>query len=292
MVPLMSTVARWFVKRRNIMGGVVMAGTGVGALIGPPLVNYLISSYDWRSAYLILGITIFLVVVISAQFMKRDPAQMGQRPYGEDSGEELQLGLDSEGFSLREAVRTRQLWLIFSIVVCVSFYGWSVQVHIAPHAIGLGISAATAANILATMGGVATIGLVMLGALGDRIGIKPTLIIGFAVTALSLFRIVPATEAWTLYMFVTFFGLFSRLEVLLSPLIARIYGLRAHGLIFGACNLGSIIGAGFGPILMGHIYDVMDSYQVAFLVCAAFAILGIILTLLLRPTQKRKIKNA
>ena len=46
-----STVARWFVKRRGTMTGIVTAGIGMAALIGPPVANGLISFYGWRSAY-------------------------------------------------------------------------------------------------------------------------------------------------------------------------------------------------------------------------------------------------
>ena len=109
--------------------------------------------------------------------------------------------------------------------------------------------------------------------------------------SLSLFWIVLATEVWTLFTFAAVYGLFHRLGLLTSPLIARIYGLRSHGLIYGACGLGHTIGAGLGPFLTGYMYDIMDSYQVAFLMSAAIAILGIILTSLLRPIQKRKINN-
>ena len=47
-VPLTSTVARWFVKRRSMMTGIVVAGIGIGGLIAPPVANWLISIYDWR----------------------------------------------------------------------------------------------------------------------------------------------------------------------------------------------------------------------------------------------------
>ena len=36
-VPLMSTVVRWFVQKRNMMTGVIAAGIGIGTLIGPPV---------------------------------------------------------------------------------------------------------------------------------------------------------------------------------------------------------------------------------------------------------------
>ncbi len=50
-VPIMSTAVRWFVKRRGLMSGIIMAGTGVGITAVPPLANMLIASYDWRTAY-------------------------------------------------------------------------------------------------------------------------------------------------------------------------------------------------------------------------------------------------
>ena len=63
--PLLSTVARWFVKWRNIMSGIVVAGIGVGSLIAPPIANYLITVYNWRLAYIILGVAILVIAVIT-----------------------------------------------------------------------------------------------------------------------------------------------------------------------------------------------------------------------------------
>ncbi|MDP2917649.1 MAG: MFS transporter [Dehalococcoidia bacterium] len=47
-VSILSTVARWFVTRRNMVTGIVLTGTGVGALIAPPIASRLISAYDWH----------------------------------------------------------------------------------------------------------------------------------------------------------------------------------------------------------------------------------------------------
>ncbi len=54
-VPLMSTVARWFVARRTMIMGIVLAGLGIGGFIGP-IAEWLISITDWRTSYLIIGI--------------------------------------------------------------------------------------------------------------------------------------------------------------------------------------------------------------------------------------------
>ena len=86
-VPLVSPIARWFVKRRGIMTWTVVAGLGIGALIAPPVANWLIYSYGWRLSYVILGAAVLLIVTLAAQFLKRDPTQVGQVAYGEDKGE-------------------------------------------------------------------------------------------------------------------------------------------------------------------------------------------------------------
>jgi MFS family permease len=51
-VPQMSSVARWFVKRRSLMTGIVIAGTGISQLIAPPIISRLIAVYDWRTSYI------------------------------------------------------------------------------------------------------------------------------------------------------------------------------------------------------------------------------------------------
>ena len=219
-VPLASTVARWFVKRRGMMTGIVVAGTGIGGLIAPPVANWLISIYDWRVSYIILGSIALVVVVLVAQLLRRDPTQVGQMPYGENK-EETGLKGGTEAFSLKEAASTRQFWLIFSMFLCLGFCMNTILVHIAPHATDLGFSAANAANILATVGGVGVIGRVVLGSAADRIGNRQVFIIGFVLMAAALFWLVPATEAWTLYLFAAVFGFASGGCVMSeSPLVA------------------------------------------------------------------------
>ncbi len=180
-VPLLSSVARWFVKKRSLMTGIVIAGTGIGGLVEPPVVSRLISAYDWRVSYIILGVVILLVVVLASQFMRRDPSRMGQLPYGGDKGEEPALKSVAEGFSLREAAPTQQFWLVLSIFFCFGFALFAYMVHIVPHAIELGISPVSASNILATMGGMTVVGNFVRGKLSDRIGNRRLSIIGLSL---------------------------------------------------------------------------------------------------------------
>jgi cyanate permease len=55
------------------------------------------------------------------------------------------------------------------------------------------------------------------------------------------------------------------------------FGVKSHGLIFGAIDNSYKIGAALGPVLNGYVFDATGSYQLAFVVSAAVAVLGLIL---------------
>ncbi len=287
-VPLTSTVARWFVAKRSLMTGIVLSGTGTGILIASPVASRLISTYDWRTSYIILGSIVLVVVVLAAQFLKHDPTQVGQRPYGENKGKEPGLKSGTKAFSFKEAVYTKQFWLVFAMFFCLGFVIFAIMVHIAPHATELGISVPNAANILATVGGLSIAGRVVMGNAADKMGNRQVLIIGFILMSAALLWLAPATEMWMLYLFAAVFGFaFGGCTASESPLVAVLFGLRSHGLIFGVLGVGFTIGAAAGPLVAGYIFDVTSSYQVALWVSAAISVVGLVLTTVITPTKTR-----
>ena len=286
-VPLMSTVARWFVQRRGLMTGIAVSGIGLGTMIVPPLASWLISNHGWRISYMIAGILALVLVIFAAQFLRRDPTQVGQLPYGVDEVKEEGLNLEDGGFSLRQALRAKQFWL-FS--VAWGFFGFGVQVtlvHIVPHAIDMGISAAIAASVMTFIGGGNIAGRVIMGGSGDRIGNKLAIIICFIMLTIALSWVVAAKELWMLYLFAVVFGFAYGGQVpLSSPMVAELFGLRSHGAILGAIIFSATIGGAIGPLLAGHIFDITGSYHLAFLVCVALNVIGLIVISLLTPTSR------
>jgi MFS family permease len=285
-VPLMTTVARWFVLRRGMMTGVVAAGIGIGALIGPPAANGLISTYGWRISYIILGSIVLAVIVLSAQLLRRDPSQLRQFAYGANQNGEKGMHTRNEGISLGEAIHTSPFWVLFAMIFCFGFCVFSIMVHIAAHATELGISRASAANILATIGGLSILGKVLLGRIADNIGSRKVFLIGFSLMAAALLWLVPAKMTWMLYAFACIFGFaYGGCVVAESPLVAVLFGLDSHGLILGVIAFGFTVGGALGPWLTGHIFDVTSSYETAFLGCAILSFLGLILTAALKPER-------
>lgn len=291
-VPLLSSIVRWFVGRRSLMTGIVISGLTIGQLIAPLVISRLIAAHGWRLSYIILGGVVLLIIVLAAQFLRRDPGQVGQLPDSENEGKQQDLRSDSKDFILKEAVHTVQFWLVAIIFFCVGFAAFAITVHIVPHATKLGISAVTAANILAINGGIGIVGNFGLGGIiGDRIGNRKAFIIGAVLMAASLFWLVPAREVWMLYLFAVVFGIgLGGMGTSESPLIARLFGLSSHGLIYGVVGLSWTVGGAVGPIMTGYMCDVIGNYQLAFLLCAVIGVVGLLLLVILKPTKRRGIE--
>ena len=196
--------------------------------------------------------------------------------------------LETHEFSLREAIHTQQFWFASGMLFCFGFSVYTIVAHVVLHAIGLGMSATGTPNILATIGGLSLIGRIMLGSAADRFSNRQVFVAGFVLMAAALLWLVSVREVWGLYLFAAVFGFaFGGCATSESPLVAGLFGLSSHGLILGVMNLlGFTFGAAIGPFVAGHIFDMNNSYQLAFIVAGAASVVGLTLTVLLSPTEK------
>ena len=80
--PLASIVARWFYKRKGLALGIAAGGIGMGTIIMPPLLSFLILHFGWRVAFGITGLILLVVFVAAAFILRRDPYESGLTPYG------------------------------------------------------------------------------------------------------------------------------------------------------------------------------------------------------------------
>ena len=283
-VVLLSTTTRWFVRARGLMIGIVKVGTGIGMLIMPLLINYLVSNYGWRTAFFYLGVLSLVGFVIGSQFLVRDPEKKGVAVDGIAGEIPLNGQAVEQGMKLNRAMRTWPFWTIcgsyFIIIFCLS----TILMHVIPHAIDLGISSASAANILATVGAMSIAGRFIMGGAGDRIGNRPALIICFGCVTLGMAWLQFADNLWMLYFFASVHGFaHGGFFALIAPILADYFGTRDHGVILGIVIFFSTLGGAIGPILAGYMFDVTGSYGLIFLILNALSVVGLFAAYSLRP---------
>jgi MFS family permease len=288
-VPLITTIARWFYVRRNSMSGLILIGSGIGSLISGPVANWLISTYDWRQSYVIFSIVVFIVFILVSLFLKRDPSQVGQMPDGRYAPEKHESQSDTTGFTLKQSMATSQFWFTSLMFFCFGFCSFSQMVHIVPHVIELGKSATTGANVLASVGGASIIGRLAIGVISGRIGNRQTFITGFILTSFAFFWLAFTRETWGFYLHAIVLGFcMGSMTSLYAPMVAELFGLKWHGLIFGASGFLAMVGGTVGPIFTGYIFDLTGAYQIAFIILAVIGIAGLIFSALIRPIMIEK----
>ena len=285
-VPLISTIARWFVKRRGIMTGIVVSGIGVGTIVMPPVASQLITSYGWRISYLIIGIIVLVILMVITQFLKSTPNQVGQLPDGAEKIAVTSVDADAQGFALRTAMGTGRFWMLGILYFCLLFCIITIMAHIVPHATDLGISSVSAASIISIIGGFSIAGRIGMGIVSDRIGNKLSLIISSIVMSGAFLWLLVASALWMFYLFAIVLGFaYGGLIVLMSPTVAELFGIKAHGAILGVIVFIDCAGGAIGSFVAGWIFDITNSYYLAFLVCTILSIIALIAALLLQPTR-------
>ncbi|MFC1992868.1 MFS transporter [Chloroflexota bacterium] len=276
-VPISSMVARWFAKKRGLVTGFLSSGIGTGIMVGPPISSWLNSSYGWRNAFLVIGIVALVLIITAAQFLKRDPSQIGMLPDGESETTKEIITKEANGFSLYEAMHSKRLWLVLAIYFCSGGLVNAGLVHIIPHATDLGISAIIAANMLVVIGGVSIAGRIALGRAADRIGSALAFITVFALTLIAFLWLIPAQEVWMLFLFAIIFGIAVGGENVLMPtLVADLFGLKSIGVLVGIVAFAATIGGALAPLLAAYIFDITSSYRSVFGVFAVISLVGLI----------------
>ncbi|MFC1913969.1 MFS transporter [Chloroflexota bacterium] len=287
-VPVVTTVARWFVKRRGTVTGIVVTSVSFGGLAGPIVANWLISSYGWRNAYIAFGATVMVVNIVFGQFLRPAPGDIARNfDNGNDVGSG-ELEWYNEGLLVSDVVRLKQFWLLLIAWFCFGFFALSIVAHIVPHVTDIGFSAATAAGILATMGGVGIASRIIMGTVSDRIGSRLTTIISISLQCVGLAGLLFAGEIWMFYLLIVVSGFgMGGCGAVISLLVAELFGRKAMGQILGLFVAAFGLGSTVGPILVGYIFDVTGNYQLGFLICLVLSIVALAMLIVLQPANVR-----
>jgi OFA family oxalate/formate antiporter-like MFS transporter len=256
---------RWFPDRKGMISGVAVAGFGFGALLWIKLAGNwgdLLNSLGVGWTFVLYGGIFAALVVFGSTMMKMPPA--GWLPAGYTPPEKTAAG--GAGFSPKEMLRTPQFYLIFLTFVASAGVGLMATgvMKLAPvdELIGSGFTEDRAEAIAETAAAVFFalangIGRLVWGAVSDRLGRKPSLMILTATQGVTmlLFMTMAQNEA-LLYLGATLIGFnFGGNFALFPSFTADKFGNdtvgRNYPFVFLSYGAGGII----FPILAGQLGD-------------------------------------
>ena len=284
-VPCSAIVSNWFRRKRGLALGLMSAGIGAVGVVVAPFIGYMLSQYDWRIAYLSLGVILVAVTVpLSLGVVRMRPSDMGLYPDGDDAPIEVTGGSDrttgeSASFTLKQALRTRTFWFIAIAYACYGFGSGGAQQASVPFLDDMGYPIATAVTALGMIGAGSTIGKVLFGRLCDKMQANHAFAIGVALWLAGVLALLtvradsPQMAIWT-YATLVGFGSGAWLPTL-SMLAGSRFGLLHYGAVLGALSICMSMGVAGGPLFSGVMHDATGSYFVAFMVFAGLLALAI-----------------
>jgi len=140
------------------------------------------------------------------------------------------------------------------------------------------------------IGGAAVAGRVVLGTVSDRMGRKVTAIICALLQAGAMMWLLRANDLWMFYLFALVYGFaFGGMSPVMAALIGDTFGLGRIGAILGMLEVGFGIGAAIGSAVGGFIFDVSNSYFLAFLLGAAVMLVATLLIALIRRETNKNL---
>ena len=277
--PLTATTTRWFVANRSLAVALVSAGVSLGSTTIGPLARWIITNYDWRTAMLVIGDVVW-IVIIPAAFLIREPDATPSVAVAADGvvqGPELTVG---------QALRTPQFIAIaLTYFACCATHSGPIF-HMVTNAIDHGISAMAATTVLSVAGLASLGGKIVCGIIADRVGAKRTLVAGLVIQAVAVSLYVFTRELPSFYAVAIMFGFaYGGVMPLYAILVREYFGARIMGTIFGAVGSVSTLGMALGPWLGGRLYDASGSYFWLFIGSCAIGLGAVAIATTFRPPQ-------
>ena len=261
--PSIACVQPWFGRRRGLAAGITSAGIGAGTLVVPLIAASAIAWLDWRQALRLLALGVLGLGLGAAALLARAP-----------QGADPATG-SARGASLRQALHSRAFWWLYLATVAAGPTMFIPFAHASAAARDLGVSEARAVGLVGLIGIGSLVGRLAIGALADRIGRRPTLVLMQAAMGASYLLWAAADGYSALALFALGFGLsYGGIVALLPAICMDLFGGRAVTSIIGTLYTGAALGNLVGPVMAGAIFDRSGSYAPVIWSCIALSALA------------------
>ncbi len=263
-------------EKRSWAMGVAAAAGSFGQFLMVPTEGFLISSFGWQQALVMLGFATLLMI----------PLSFGLREHAFSNGATTVKRDQTIMQALTEAFKYPSFQLLMAGYFVCGFQVVFIGVHLPSYLKDQGLSPQVASYALALVGLFNVFGTYIAGSLGQRM--SKTKILSFIYFAraviVAVFILAPLTPM-SVYIFASLMGLLWLSTVpVTNVLVAQMFGIQhlsmLSGLVFFSHQIGSFLGAWMGAV----IFDANKSYDVMWYIIIALGIFGGLINLPVKET--------
>jgi MFS family permease len=288
MLPLATTVTRWFVRYRGRAMAIAMTASGFAGFIASPAINKFIvaTGGNWRLAWLAVTVCCAIAGLVAYLFIKERPQDYGQVPDGREANEAEKAAavlnplVTKYAWIPAEVYKSYVYWLTILAAAASQWPFFFFTAHWIMHLRGKGIdpSVAALAMGLFTMGGI--VGRLISGWLMDRIAARYAFMLGFCCYFVGSFLAlqVSPTAMMTMYFAAILYGAgFGWCFVAQQTMLGHFFGPAAFPKINGTLLAITAILVSASGIVGGKLFDIFNGYTEAFYLNVGMGVVGILL---------------
>lgn len=281
--PMIAATTAWFDTHRSLAVSLVSAGMGVAPMTISPLARWLITTYDWRTAMLLIGILAWVLLIPAALLVRRAPAVADVAPGTRDV----------PGMTVARALRSRHFLILgLTFFACCAAHSGPIF-HMVSYAMACGLAPMAAVSVYSVEGLAGLGGRLLLGVLADRLGAKRVLIAGLLLQAFVMGGYLFIDQLHEFYALAVIFGIAYGGVMPLYAILARDYfGQSLMGTVFGAATMLSSLGMAIGPLAGGWIFDAFDGYAWLFIGASALGLGAVAIALAFPPVPRTQAQPA
>jgi MFS family permease len=300
-----STLIKWFPDRPGMATGMAIMGFGGGAMIAAPLATWLMKTYANTASqgvaptFLTMGVLYFVVMMYGVLTVRVPGPNIATVSVELAAGQQLVAA--PRDFSAPEAIKTRQFWLLWTMLCVNVTAGIGVLGQASPMIQEMfpGVVTATAAASFVSLLSLANMtGRFVWSSLSDYIGRKETYATFFLLGAV-LYALVPSIgRAGSVALFITGYvvimsmygGGFATIPAYLRDMFGTMQVGAIHGRLLTAWSTAGVL----GPVLVNYIREYQinrgvpraDAYTVTMYIMAGLLLIGFVCNLRVRrPSQ-------
>jgi MFS transporter, OFA family, oxalate/formate antiporter len=278
---------KWFgPKKRGLITGIVVGATGMAAVYIAPIANWTLASYGIANTFLLLGLGIVTIIVVSAQFLSNPPVGYNPgSPLDVAAKASESLPQDFDWHQMMKTATFYKLWLSF-------FFAASAGLMIFGH---LATIAKTQANweygfyLVSLLSLFNTGGRIISGIFSDKFGHIATLKVVFFLQAVNLLLFFSYLTPSLLAAGTVVTGLCYGACFTIFPLImSDFYGLKHLGVNYGLILTAWGCAGFLGPLLAGWAADTTGSYFLAYIISASLLLIALAIAFTTKPPVLRQ----
>ncbi len=270
-------ISRWFDKRRGTALGIAISGIALGSALFPPLVQALLSAYEWRVALRLLAL-LLLVMGFAMVALVRDRPPIPAAASGAAAGPQIGDGASVPLLSTCAILTDPTFWLAAGIFAVIFSGLKGVVTNLVPLAMDEGVPMAQAALLLSVQAAAGFVGKLTFAAVADKLNVRGLLVMNLIGFGMGMSCLIFADVGyWVIALGVGMIGLFGGMVVPIQGFfVSRAFGQRVIGKVSGLLNLAVFGALLVTPPLLGLIFDRTGNYDMAFIGFAAFSAVALL----------------